>query len=163
MPVQLRRDEIMDTTGPRRADDDRIDSLVAGLLGLRAAVVCLVPSSILLIVVIRKMAGLLTAGDKLARANEGYYLDVCMPVVLFGFLGAVFGALIGWRISASVGLAGAVGWFLAIVTILALTAVTVITACTVFPAGVPGLVWACLAFMTFAALSGLYLFAAWPP
>lgn len=161
MPVQLRRDEFMESVPPRRADVDRADLLAAALLGVRAAVVCLVPSSILFALLMRKMAGLLRAGEELARASEGYYLEVCMPVVLSAFLGAVFGALVGWRVSASVGLAGGVGWTLAIGTLLALTAVTVATAAALFPHGVPGLVWACLAFMTFASAVGLYLFTAW--
>jgi hypothetical protein len=163
MPVLLRKDEQMVSTA--RSDDsnrDRADWAEATLAGLRSAMICLVPSAILLVLVLWYMASSLAAANQLAGAGvEGHLPPPCEPVVVFGFLGAVFGGLVGWRLSSTVGLVGAVGWVLAIGVILALTLVGGFAVVRIFPAGVPALAWASVAVVGLAAFGGLYLFTVW--
>ncbi len=163
MPVHFRKDELIDY--PDCSDDGRADQAdlsEVALAGLRSALICLVPSAILLVLIFRYMASSLAAASQLTNEGVlGRHLETCMPVVVFSLLGAGFGALVGWRLSATVGLVGVVGWVLAIGMILALTLVGGLTVARIFPADVPGMAWASVAAIGIAAFAGLYLFTAW--
>ncbi len=166
MAVQFRRDEVAPEIEPAsdsRDDDDGDSDFGHGLLiAIRSSVLWLIPAAVLLAVALQKMKKPLIAADHLLLHGQGdHWQESLMPAFLFAFCGAIFGALLAWRIGARTSLGnlhiclatGAVSLLLAIVG--------VVYGATVFEAGMPLMVWLCLAVMLCAAIGGAWGLSHW--
>lgn len=153
MPVQLRRDEQIEVT--RRSSDPGMDfaDVVGGLTsaGL-AALLCLVPAILVLVLGLRMLKPALLAAAKLRGDMTGaFWQESFMPSVLFMIFGAVFGGLVGWLIHARASLPTGLSWLVGGVAIVLLAVAGIITASAMFTAGIPGVCWMNLALMSVAA------------
>ena len=162
MPVYLRPDEEMpDAAKPADPGRDRVELLEGFLAGCRASLVCVAVGVILLPLMLLVMRPTLLAADKLFVRGGEHWSDAYMPTVLFAIFGAGFGALLGWRLSASASLGGVVTWLITGAAAVVLTVVGACAATVIFPGGIPTMCWIGLGALGLSALGAMYLFSIW--
>lgn len=162
MPVYLKPDEEMPDVA-RSADPqrDRADLIEGLLAGCRSSLACVIVGVILLPVMLFVMRPTLEAADKLFHRGSDFWQESLMPTVLFAFFGAGFGALLGWRMSASASLTGFTVWLITGAAVLILMVVGGCAAMMIFANGVPTMCCISLAVMGLSTLVAMYLYGLW--
>lgn len=145
MPVQLRRDEELPTPASAR-DDGEDEIMLRDALGaaVQTAMLWTVLGSFILGGGLKMAQKALLAADRLLQDPGFHYEEMCMPVVLFAMLGAVFGATLTWWVTAKISIVSTTAWLICIVATLLLCVVGVVLATRIFDDGVPTMAWIAL-------------------
>ncbi|MBN2560760.1 MAG: hypothetical protein JXQ75_07515 [Phycisphaerae bacterium] len=162
--------EAKDTTRPSKAKEIDEATLIARQReamreGLATAVPSMITSlvigAVLLVAVVYLMRSPVSAAHEVLVAGGDVGYAPYMPLTLFAMFGGAFGALAGWRMVSTSGLAGWTTWLVGLAAVLVLTLVGAGAAAVVFPQAIPMLFWAGLAIQALAALAGITFFTRW--
>lgn len=140
---------------------ERVILREAGTITARTALLWSAVGIAVLIVVIQAMRASLVSADELFHGGGLHWDHALMPSVLFGLFGAVFGALLGWRMTSSSGLTGVLAWRIGAAAIALFVLAGGVTSLFVFSGTVPVTLWVSLFAMTLAALGTMSIFTTW--
>jgi len=101
------------------------------------------------------------AADELLRDKAEFWYEATMPVVILAMIGMVFGAVFGWRITATSGLAGRPAWWIGLTSIVAVMGLGLLGALFIYTNGIPMLVWIGIGVMGIIALVAVSFFSLW--
>lgn len=131
----------------------------ASSAAMRACVIVAVPAAAVVVFALVEMKTALVAAEQLLRDGSHWY-EAFMPLVLFGILGLVIGASLGWRISSGAGLTGAAAWRIGAAGALLTAGCGAIAAVVIF-SPVPAMCWLAVAAVVAGGLPSLSYFAFW--
>src|SRR5436853_5456257 len=108
MPVQFRRDELVNATPTTVIEEEDEGGMLSGLgLSLLAGLPVAIVAAILLMPGLTALKKTMIAADELRERHSGdNWQEVWTPIMLFVFYGAIVGAAIAWRIAAKTGMGG---------------------------------------------------------
>ncbi|HKQ46558.1 MAG TPA: hypothetical protein VJZ71_00640 [Phycisphaerae bacterium] len=140
---------------------ERVILREAGTITARTALLWSAVGIAVLIAVIHAMRASLVSADELFHGGGLHWDHALMPSVLFGLLGAAFGALLGWRMTSSSGLTGVLAWRIGAMAIAFFVLAGGVTSLFIFSGTVPVTLWLSLFAMTLAALGTMSIFTTW--
>jgi hypothetical protein len=163
MPVQLRRDEMVETMPVAHADSEEDGTFIGGFVSaLTAGALWTLIAAPALMGGLAALEKTLIAGDELRTRHSGdHWQEVWTPMILFVFFGAIFGAFIAWRIAARTGMGGSVIALPVAVLSIILSITGLIFAAATFGDGVPVMCWLAMAIMTASAIGGALFYSKW--
>lgn len=133
------------------------------VVAVKSAAGCAVLSAAALLLGFYLSKSTFTAADHILKDAGDDWQQAFMPAALFGMFGLAFGALIGWRISTTSGLAGGPAWRVGAGAVVIVSLIGIIGATFIHTESLPKLVWISSGVMAAGALGSVTFFAKWNP